>query len=113
MGYPNVGSTVHVRFLIRAGGMARSTRVALRSEGADVLLLRRVAAEEHVIRGRVLVLLEWLRLSRQLYPTARWVCKADDDSYIVTPDWEAHLRLIDRGQVWLASSALAMLTATY
>eukprot|EP00966_Prymnesium_polylepis_P298389 6895122-Prymnesium_polylepis.1 len=97
MGHPNVGGAVRVRFLIRAGGMARETRAALKAEGSDMLLLRRVAAEEHVIRGRVLTLLEWLRLGRLLYPTARWLCKADDDAYIVTPDWEGHLRLIDRG----------------
>ena len=87
MQYPNVGTSVQVRFAVRAGGFAKETVAALQREHAvhaDMLLLFGVAAAEHVVRGRVLLLLEWLRVAPRLFPSAQWVVKADGEC---ASDW--------------------------
>ena len=97
--HPSVGMTVHARYLIRAAGLPNATQRSLLQEDAayhDMLFLP-VDAHQHVLRGRILVLLAWMHESRSLFPAASWICKGDDDTYVVPPEWEAHLRLLDRG----------------
>lgn len=86
-------SAVRANFLIRAKGLSADERRALRQEQAlhgDVLMLP-VAGD--AMRGRMLTLLAWLRLAPQLFASARFICKGDDDVYIVTHELEAMLAL--------------------
>ena len=98
----NVGSTVVVRFLIRAGGLHPDVLAEAKreqDEHGDMTFLP--VASEHGSppqRGRVLTLHAWTRRATAVCPTARWVSKADDDVYIVTVDWEAQLRMIAAGR---------------
>tara|TARA_B110001452_G_C15219688_1_gene422825 strand:+ start:34 stop:1218 length:1185 start_codon:yes stop_codon:yes gene_type:complete len=94
----NVGSTVVVRFLVRALGLEPTVLAEAQQEHAvhkDVLMLPVASGHtDQPPRGRVLTLHAWMKSATTVCPTARWVCKADDDVYIVTVDWEAQLRLI-------------------
>jgi len=98
----NVGSTLVVRFLIRAGGLHPDMLAEAKreqDEHGDMTFLP--VASEHGSppqRGRVLTLHAWTRRATAVCPTARWVSKADDDVYIVTVDWEAQLRMIAAGR---------------
>ena len=96
---PEVGQTMHVRYLIRASRLPNATQLGLIHEhttNSDMLFLP-VDANEHVLRGRILVLLAWLRAARSLFPLAGWICKGDDDMYVISSEWIGHLGLLDRG----------------
>lgn len=97
----NIGATVAVRFLIRAVGLSPDAQAQMQQEQAahrDVLMLPVASSKRHPPKGRVLSLHSWFKQASVLFPKATWICKADDDVYIVAVDWEAQLRLIAAGK---------------
>jgi hypothetical protein len=60
----------------------------------DMLYLP-VDANASGLQARVLSLYAWLQAAPLRYPHAFWICKADDDVYIVLPDWLSQLRMIE------------------
>ena len=54
-----------------------------------------VDANASGLQARVLSLYAWLQAAPLRYPHAFWICKADDDVYIVLSDWLSQLRLIE------------------
>ena len=90
-------SALRVWFLVRARDMDVSTKRSVHIERRahnDIMLLPVGSDGDEVLRGRVVTLHAWLRRAARLYPNAGWICKSDDDAYIVTADWEAQLRLL-------------------
>ena len=88
---------LHIWFIVRARDMDQATRRSVHLEKRthnDIMLLPVGSAGEEVLRGRVVTLYAWLRRAAHLYPNAGWICKSDDDAYIVTADWAAQLRLL-------------------
>ena len=84
------------KFLIRSIGLPPAVLARLKgeeNEHAD-MVWQQIDASEHRLRGRVLALWHWLSDALDICPAAQWVSKADDDVYIVVPDWEAQLRLL-------------------
>ena len=98
----NVGSSVVVKFLVRALGLEPAVLADVQrehGEHSDMISLRVASGHTSLPqRGRVLTLHAWTKRATDVCPTARWVCKADDDVYVVTVDWEAQLRLIGAGR---------------
>ena len=95
------GQRVVARFLLRALGLSRpllKTLAAEQEKNRDLALLQVAGGDRtdrlnFVTRGRILTLLGWLRAAPALCPAAEWIAKADDDTYIVTAEWEAQLAL--------------------
>ena len=95
------GERLVVRFLLRALGLPRpllQTLTAEHESNRDLALLQvagghRTDRLNFETRGRILTLLGWLRAAPALCPGAEWIAKADDDTYILTADWEAQLSL--------------------
>ena len=95
------GQRLVVRFLLRALGLPRPLLEKLTAEherNRDLALLQVAGGHgadrlNFVTRGRILALLGWLRAAPALCPGAEWIAKADDDTYILTADWEAQLSL--------------------
>ena len=90
-------SGVLVRFLIRHLQLPRTTQERLKAEHRrhrDILSLP-VSAKYHRLRGRLYSLHSWLRLASSVCPTCQWVCKADDDTAVLTADFVKALRLVN------------------
>ena len=87
--HPSVGHALQVRFVVRLPpALNDRQRREIREEqntNQDLLLLRTglVAIAQDELHGRVLALHGWLRRAPRLFPSASWICKADDDAYIV------------------------------
>ena len=54
-----------------------------------------MSAKYHRLRGRLYSLHSWLRLASSVCPTCQWVCKADDDTAVLTADFVKALRLVN------------------
>lgn len=90
MRFENVQRSVVTRFVLRCGGLPAGDTV--RSE--PHVLCTPIPANESRQRGPILALFYWLGHAAAEYPTASFVCKADDDVFLHLPDIEAHLRSI-------------------
>jgi hypothetical protein len=104
---PNVGRTLCVSFLLRGIGMPAPDRRVMDREAqqhGDVLFLP-VSASEGPITARLASMFAWLQLAPRQHPSASWICKADDDVYLLAPEWEAQLRLIDASRQAAARAA--------
>lgn len=64
------------------------------AEHSDVLLIP-VTESQRAPHMRVVTLMEWFKAAPSLFPTARWVAKADDDSYINVRMWREQLAEMD------------------
>ena len=83
----STSAAVIVKFIVRSLGLPRNTGSQLDAEQTthgDLLYLK-VDAAQHRLRGRILALHAWLRLSKLVCPSCEWVCKADDDTHLVLP----------------------------
>lgn len=94
---PTLQNYCTARFLVRAGSLRAGKRRSLMKEpnstAGDLL---RLPVSAHAERdGRILTLLAWFRMAPAICPSARWVAKSDDDTYVHAPSWTAHLRAID------------------
>ena len=109
---PTLQQHCTARFLVRAGSLRADRRRALLHEpnSTDGDLLRLPVAAHEERDGRILTLLAWFRMAPAICPSARWVAKSDDDTYIDAPGWTAHLRAIDASR---GVSSLAVFGAVY
>ena len=82
-----------VRFVLRCGDLPSSHPVHTEADA----LCTRVSVRETRHRGPILALVAWLREAPRLYPSARFIAKADDDVYLHLGDLEHHLRAIPAG----------------
>ena len=79
-----------VRFVLRCGELPSSHPVHTEADA----LCTGVSVRETRHRGPILALVAWLREAPRLYPSARFIAKADDDVYLHLGDLEHHLRAI-------------------
>ena len=94
--HPRTGVTA--RFLLRSVGLPQQTRIRLDGEQqqyGDMLMLP-VHAKHHRLRGRILSLHAWLHLAFIVCPACKWICKADDDSAVLTPDLQRIVGMLDQ-----------------
>lgn len=88
------GSGVAVRFLVRNGPTA-NLQVGLQREAVQHGDLLPLPVSPESAAARVLTLLVFLLCARSLFPLARWIFKADDDTYVDLPALRWQLRQID------------------
>ena len=96
----SVGRTLHVRFVLRVptvgGTSALRTARLERNMHKDVLIVRVSPGVIDALHGRLLTLHLWLQRAVVLFRRCAWICKADDDAYIVVPSYAQQLGLMSR-----------------
>ena len=96
----SVGRTLHVRFVLRVptvgGTSALRTARLERNIHKDVLIVRVSPGVIDALHGRLLTLHLWLQRAVVLFRRCAWICKADDDAYIVVPSYAQQLGLMSR-----------------
>ena len=91
-----------VAFLVRTRDAAAPSIEAEASRHGDILRLPVGAGAK---AARLVSLRSWLQLAVRRYPSASWLCKADDDAYVRAGEWEAQLRMIQAGREASARAA--------
>jgi hypothetical protein len=118
---PNVGQSVHVHFVIRAGDLTDTQLTAARSENReyrDMLMLEVGTGgasgpvgesppgtpRQQFLRGRIVALYGWLKRAVAMYPDAAFISTGEDDVYVITARWEEQLRFVAAGTVGLSQA---------
>lgn len=83
-----------VRFVLRCGPpLSDLLRNQLQQE-PSVVCANEVSSSETRLRGPIYALAWWLRYALKNWPAARFVCKADSDTWLALPDLALQLRSI-------------------
>ena len=113
MRHTSVGQAVHVHFILRVPRTAKMSCAGVELSCAaisqrlrrihverlahrDILLARVHPGLLDDLHGRVLTLHTWLRRAVAIFSRAVWICKADDDAYVVIPSYEQQLLIMGR-----------------
>lgn len=92
--FDNVGKSVMVHFVLRCGGLPTNHTVWREAATHGDVLCTDVSAAKHRKVGPTLALYHWMQHALKAYPSALFICKADDDIYAHLPDLEQTLRAI-------------------
>ena len=118
---PNVGQSVHVHFVIRAGDLTDMQLTAARSENRehrDMLMMQVGTGDasdpkahnppgtprQQFLRGRIVGLHGWLKRAVTMYPDVAFIAAGEDDVYVITARWEEQLRFVAAATVGLSQA---------